>query len=174
MVEPYSQDTGTWKAQEVGGDGGLVAGLMAKQFAHLVSTDSVSSQLAYKARCWRFLRLKFERNDETSPHDKAEFLVADVENLPFRDGGFDFCFSQNAFELIPDTEKALREMVRVIRPSGLIYLMFDPLWTADSGSHSSITSGNLGFTSFKTTTRLAAGWNRPARPRRNLHCTAVT
>lgn len=135
MLRPFDRDPRNWRALEVGGEGGMLAGLMAPHVAHLIGTDIVNSQLAYRGRMLPLLKRKFQRNGEDLPLDKLEFLTADAQNLPFRDDWFDFCFSQNAFEHIPDPEKALREVVRVTRPGGLIYLMFDPLWTADSGSH---------------------------------------
>ena len=135
MLQPFDRDPQSWRALEVGGEGGMLAGLMAPHVAHVIVTDIVNSLMAYQGRMVPLLRRKFQRNGETLALDKLEFMVADAQILPFRDGWFDFCFSQNAFEHIPDPEMALREMVRVTRTGGLIYLMFDPLWTADSGSH---------------------------------------
>lgn len=135
MLRPFDRDLRTWRTLEVGGEGGILAGLMAARVGHLISTDIVNSQSAYEGDLVTLLGEKFRRNDETLPLDKLEFLMADAQDLPFRDDWFDFCFSQNAFEHIPDPEKALREVVRVTRSGGLVYLMFDPLWTADSGSH---------------------------------------
>jgi ubiquinone/menaquinone biosynthesis C-methylase UbiE len=135
MLQPYERDTRSWRTLEVGGEGGMLAGLMASHVGHLIGTDIINSQFAYQGELLTLLRDKFRRNGEELPLDKLEFLMADAQNLPFRDDWFDFCFSQNAFEHIPDPELALREMVRVTRPGGLIYLMFDPVWTADSGSH---------------------------------------
>ena len=135
MLQPYGRDTRHWRTLEVGGEGGMLAGLMSSHVAHLIGTDIINSQFAYQGELLTLLRDKFRRNGEELPLDKLEFLMADAQNLPFRDDWFDFCFSQNAFEHIPDPEMALREVVRVTRPGGLIYLMFDPVWTADSGSH---------------------------------------
>jgi len=135
MLRPLDRDTRNWRSLEVGGEGGMLAGLMAAHVAHLISSDIVNSQFAYQGEMVALLKEKFRRNGEKLPLAKLEFLMADAQHLPFRDDWFDFCFSQNAFEHIPDPEKALREMVRVTKTGGLIYLMFDPLWTADSGSH---------------------------------------
>jgi ubiquinone/menaquinone biosynthesis C-methylase UbiE len=135
MLHPFDRDPGTWRALEVGGEGGVLAGLMAGRVAHLIGTDIVNSQAVYDGEMASLLKQKFRRNGEQLPLEKLEFLMADAQNLPFRDNWFDFCFSHNAFEHIPDPEMALRELVRVTQPGGLVYLMFDPLWTADSGSH---------------------------------------
>ena len=135
MVEPVGIDLTSFRALEVGGEGGLLAGLIAAHVGHVTTTDIVNSQVRYSGAMPALLKDKFERNGEHFPLEKVEFLAADAQNLPFREDWFDFCFSQNAFEHIPDPEKALREAARVTRPGGYIYLMFDPLWTADSGSH---------------------------------------
>lgn len=124
-----------WRALEVGGEGGILAGLVGQEIGHVISTDVVPVQGRHAGAFMSHLGEKFSRNDARLPIDKIEFLQADAQLLPFRDNWFDFCFSQNAFEHIPDPEKALREVARVTRPGGYIYLMFDPLWTADSGSH---------------------------------------
>ena len=124
-----------WRCVEIGGEGGILAGLMADKVRHVLSTDLVPAQSSFGGAFLSVLQDKFERNGEKLPLDRIEFLTADAQDLPFRDDWFDFCFSQNAFEHIADPARALREAFRVTRPGGFIYMMFDPVWTADSGSH---------------------------------------
>lgn len=129
------EDYGDWLSLEVGGEGGVLAGLLASRFAHVVSSDIVHAQFVYGGDFLGALREKFKRQNERMQFNKVEFLTADAQNLPFRDAWFHFCFSQNAFEHIADPELALLEAFRVTRPGGFVYVMFDPVWTADSGSH---------------------------------------
>ena len=49
-----------------------------------------------------------------------EFLEADVEQLPFRDGEFDIVVSQFAHMFAPRPEVAISQMLRVLRPGGTI------------------------------------------------------
>ena len=49
--------------------------------------------------------------------------IADAENLPFPDSSFDLGYSFGVLHHTPDTEKAIREVVRVVRPGGEIKLM---------------------------------------------------
>ena len=51
---------------------------------------------------------------------RAEFRVADSQSLPFPDGAFDVVASALVINFVPDRPKALREMLRVTRPGGLV------------------------------------------------------
>ncbi len=62
------------------------------------------------------------------------FLAGDAENLPFRDEAFDMVIANDSMEHFPRPEKALRELIRVIKPAGLVFLFFTP-WHSPLGSH---------------------------------------
>jgi ubiquinone/menaquinone biosynthesis C-methylase UbiE len=49
--------------------------------------------------------------------------VADAENLPFPSNSFDLGYSWGVLHHTPNTEKALAELVRVVRPGGEIKVM---------------------------------------------------
>lgn len=53
----------------------------------------------------------------------AKVLVGDAENLPFEDAQFDLFYSWGVLHHTPDTEKALRQAWRVLKPGGSIKLM---------------------------------------------------
>ena len=56
---------------------------------------------------------------------QAADVVGDIRDLSrWRDGEFDWVFSSHAIEDIEDTEGALREWLRVLRPGGRIVLYF--------------------------------------------------
>ena len=48
------------------------------------------------------------------------FDVADAMNLPYADGSFDAVLIANALHIVPDPEKALSEIRRVLRPGGIM------------------------------------------------------
>ena len=123
------------RALEVGGSGGILAGLLSNEVSHVISTDIDDISVKYDGQFPHLLKAKFQRNGRFVDLGKLEFLWADAQTLPFRDGLFQFVFSLNAFEHIPDPLAALSEAIRVTSPGGLIYIRFDPVWTADSGSH---------------------------------------
>jgi ubiquinone/menaquinone biosynthesis C-methylase UbiE len=49
--------------------------------------------------------------------------VGDAENLPFESNSFDLGYSFGVLHHTPDTEKAIAELVRVVRPGGEIKIM---------------------------------------------------
>ncbi|WP_448208708.1 class I SAM-dependent methyltransferase [Azospirillum sp. sgz302134] len=55
-------------------------------------------------------------------------VQADLTDLPFPDGRFDLVLSSHVLEHVPDDRAALREIARVLKPSGsaLLLFPFDP------------------------------------------------
>ncbi len=53
---------------------------------------------------------------------RIHLSVADSENLPFEDGTFDFVTCSNSFHHYPDQVASLREMHRVLKPGGKLFL----------------------------------------------------
>jgi len=58
------------------------------------------------------------------PPDAAAALVADGEELPFRDGAFGWVFCNSCFPHFTDQEGALGEMRRVLAPGGVAIVEF--------------------------------------------------
>jgi ubiquinone/menaquinone biosynthesis C-methylase UbiE len=52
--------------------------------------------------------------------DRIDFRQLDAESLPFEDASFDVVMTGMALGLLPDQDKAVKEMVRVLRPGGLL------------------------------------------------------
>lgn len=65
--------------------------------------------------------------------DNVTLKDADAEDLPFADNSFDLVFSTYVFQYIPDKEKAIREINRVLKPGGLhvaiLPTSMDRFWT---------------------------------------------
>ena len=51
---------------------------------------------------------------------RATFQVADAQNLPFADAEFDAAVSGLVLNFVPEPERALAEMARVVKPSGSV------------------------------------------------------
>jgi SAM-dependent methyltransferase len=67
--------------------------------------------------------------------DNCAFFTMDAQELLFRDRLFDFAFSLNAFEYIPNPCRALQEISRVLKPGGTVFLQFNGLYFSDGGHH---------------------------------------
>ena len=52
--------------------------------------------------------------------DNAVFHVGDVTDLPFEDGFFDVAHGHAILTHVPDTEAALSEVMRVLKPGGIV------------------------------------------------------
>ena len=55
-----------------------------------------------------------------APHADSRCLLADATNLPFQEGEFDKVLCTGVLMHITDTALAVRELVRVLRPGGLL------------------------------------------------------
>lgn len=65
-------------------------------------------------------------SETAGQHIHKRFVRADATRLPFAEAEFDALISVHTLEHIPDPEAALREMRRVVKPSGYIFLK--PAW----------------------------------------------
>ncbi len=74
--------------------------------------------------------------DELFLHGRSprSAVQADAQALPVRDGSVDVCHSSNVLEHVPDPHRMLDEMIRVVRPDGLVYLSFTN-WLSPWGGH---------------------------------------
>lgn len=79
----------------------------------------------------------FERHEQAVRSGRlapGRTVSADGYRLPFADGLADLAFSSNVLEHVADGERFVREMVRVTKPGGLIYLSFTA-WFSPWGGH---------------------------------------
>lgn len=53
----------------------------------------------------------------------GDFMLADGEHLPFEDESFDVVYSNGVLHHTPDTERAVKEVRRVLRPGGIAKVM---------------------------------------------------
>jgi len=58
-----------------------------------------------------------------SANISATFQVADALHMPFADASFDFVWSMESGEHMPDKEQFLRECVRVLKPGGKLLMV---------------------------------------------------
>jgi SAM-dependent methyltransferase len=91
---------------EIGCGRGVFAKVLAERGADLVAADFSETAVSYaetRLQGW-----------------DAETLVADIQAIPFPDQSFDVVVSQETVEHVRDPRRALAELVRVMRPGGLL------------------------------------------------------
>ena len=102
-----------WKGKkvlEIGCGGGTDILQFAKNGAIVTGIDLTETAIKITKRRFDIYNLK------------GTFIQAYAENLPFEDNTFDFVYSLGVLHHTPDTEKAIREAYRVLRPNGKILI----------------------------------------------------
>ena len=85
---------------------GLIAKSIVNSAAHIEATDA-SKEMIAEAR-------------QDSQSAKLHFSVQDMFHLPYADGSFDIVIVANALHIVPEPEKALREIRRVLKDNGVL------------------------------------------------------
>ena len=70
----------------------------------------------------RFKNLKNLDYTTTDLESPIADVKADICNLPFKDNSYDIIFCNHVLEHIPDDTKAMQELYRVLKPSGMAIL----------------------------------------------------
>lgn len=85
---------------------GMIAKQVAEEAAHMIATDYSEGMIAQarKGKCPTNLR----------------FEIADAVNLQYEDSSFDVVLISNALHIMPNPEKALDEIRRVLKPEGIL------------------------------------------------------
>lgn len=112
-----------------------LAGPTRTDFLELGCHDGmVSAALTGRGRVTA-IDLKNTGFDERARAAGVELAAMDASALEFEDHSFDVVFSYDTFEHFADPRGVLSEAVRVLRPGGLLYLMFGPLYLSPRGLH---------------------------------------
>lgn len=87
-----------------------------------------------------------QRFNQIAPGVEVQFAQADLACMSeFSDASFDVVSSDAVFEHLKNLPEVLAEFHRILRPGGLLYATFGPLWFGWGGDHvsgyDSITSG---------------------------------
>jgi len=101
----------------------LLKAARRKVAADFQSQDLFPSKFAFGAEHSATIRRLAEQARHGAPVLSPAYLAASAGDLPFRDGSFDLvncCGSTLSF--VPDHQRSLREMARVLRPGGLLIL----------------------------------------------------
>jgi ubiquinone/menaquinone biosynthesis C-methylase UbiE len=97
---------------DVGCGTGVLSLLALQKGAAKVVCGDISNHMLKQARV--------KADKQGYGFDRIDFRQLDAESLPFEDASFDVVMTGMALGLIPDQDKAVKEMVRVLRPGGLL------------------------------------------------------
>ena len=85
---------------------GLIAKHIVKATAHIEATDASAEMIA-----------EAKRDNQSA---KLHFSVQDMFRLPYADKSFDVVIVSNALHIVPQPEKALAEIRRVLKDDGVL------------------------------------------------------
>lgn len=91
---------------------------LGTDLARFARAGAVVTGIDFSARSVELARRRLELDSL-----RGNLLVADAENLPFPDCTFDRVYSWGVLHHTPDTERAAREAIRVLRPGGRLCAM---------------------------------------------------
>jgi len=97
---------------DVGSGNGYVLSKYATEGAEVYGVDITEAGIQLCKKRFEYLDLK------------GDFRVADAQSLPFDDNTFDCVCSVGVLHHVPDTEKAVTEIFRVLKPGGRLIVMF--------------------------------------------------
>lgn len=93
-------------------------------------------------RAWQLWK---NRLSVVAPSVNVSFEQGNLEQTRFEAGSFDVISSDAVFEHLKNLPKVLEEFHRILRPGGILYSTFGPLWYGWGGDHVSgydkVTSG---------------------------------
>lgn len=74
--------------------------------------------------------------EQTTLHGRtfSRGIIGDGQRLPLRDGALDIAYTSNVIEHVRDPWRMLTELVRVVRPGGIVFVSFTN-WYSPWGGH---------------------------------------
>jgi SAM-dependent methyltransferase len=108
----------------------------------------------------------------TSAGGNYHTLLKNVEDFGLeQEGQFDCIFSIACFEHIAKFPQALDTMYRCLKPGGVMFSMYSPIWSSFSGAHIGHLSVPDRFDATRTDGQILLYWEHLLKPRYALHKT---
>lgn len=112
-----------YRSLDIGCGGGRHAFELYRRGAHVVALDQDAAELATVAGMFQAMATE----GEVPVGVTATVVRGDALALPFPDDSFDCVIASEVLEHIPEDEQAMREIVRVVRPGGVVAVTV-PRW----------------------------------------------
>ncbi len=108
VLQDFSgNNTRSLKLLDIGASTGIIDSYLADHFSQVVGIDIDQEAID-------FARNSFNKNN-------LEFRVGDAMNLDFQDHEFDIVVCTHIYEHVPDADKLMQEIYRVLKPGGICY-----------------------------------------------------
>jgi len=112
------------------GDGIFALGLARRTGAlRVVAMDLVPVDLEFLAT------IAGEHGVDTAVGPLPEFVTTSADSIPLPDSSVDVVVTWSVFEHVADPRALLREVNRVLRPTGVLMIQIWPLYYSEHGSH---------------------------------------
>lgn len=125
---------GRWRRRLIGGARGRVLEVGCGTGRNLPLYGDVERLVAFDPCLEVALRARRRAAESRDAEEPARVLVADAQALPFRDDAFDTVVSSLVFCSVPDPDRGLREVDRVLAPDGelrmLEHVRYEAPWKA--------------------------------------------
>lgn len=100
-------DLKTLKLLDIGSSTGIIAHCLSDCFGKVVGIDVDPSAITFALKNFK--------------KDNLEFALADAMDLAFYDHSFDVLICAHIYEHVPDAERLMDEIYRVLKPGGVCY-----------------------------------------------------
>jgi len=107
LDEHFSDSLGQLSLLDIGCSTGILANHLSKRFEKVTGIDIDTKAI-------RFAKENYEK-------DNLHFSLEDSMNLSFSENSFDVVICAQIYEHVPDAEKLLKEIYRVLKPEGVCY-----------------------------------------------------
>lgn len=109
VIDDYfgNSTTSTLNLLDVGSSTGIIDNFLADYFARVTGTDIDREAIQYAQK-------NFKR-------DNLEYREADVMRLDFAEASYDVVICTHIYEHVPDAQKMIHEIYRVLNPGGICY-----------------------------------------------------
>ena len=114
-------------------------GLKNKEVLEVGGCVAAKEIESFSPKSWTSIDINNKRVEAVTSGPAASFKhsahLMNACNLEFADNSFDRAYSVNCFEHINGLEDAFSEMYRVLKPGGLLFTVFGPIWSSPVGHH---------------------------------------